>query len=137
MKDPLVILELIGMILCTVAANLFLKIGAAALPEQRILFGILGPASLAGFVFFGLSGLIYALLLRSLPLNVAQSLASAQFLAVILASRWILSEPIPPQRWLGMMLIIAGILVVGLTPRSGVMGEPNGALEPADDRGPR
>jgi multidrug transporter EmrE-like cation transporter len=120
MKDPAIALGLAAMISCTVIANLLLKIGAGAPPDQRIFLGSLSLISLAGFVMFGLSGVIYALLLRTLPLNVAQSFTAAQFVAVIVASSWILAEPISPLRWMGIMLIIAGILVVAFTAGGGI-----------------
>jgi drug/metabolite transporter (DMT)-like permease len=50
-----------------------------------------------------------------MPLNVAQSFAALQFVAVILASAWFLGEPISGVRWLGIALIIAGILTVGIS----------------------
>ena len=59
----------------------------------------------------------YILILQWLPLNVAQSFAAAQFIAVILASSWFLSEPIEPSQWLGIGLIALGIVVVGWSQR--------------------
>jgi undecaprenyl phosphate-alpha-L-ara4N flippase subunit ArnE len=60
-----------------------------------------------------LAACFYILVLQWLPLNVAQSFAAAQFIAVILASTWILSEPIGPGQWLGITLIAVGIAIVG------------------------
>jgi uncharacterized membrane protein len=53
--------------------------------------------------------------LRVPPLNVAQSYAAAQFVAVILASAILLGESIIVMRWLGIILITAGILVVAIS----------------------
>jgi drug/metabolite transporter (DMT)-like permease len=46
---------------------------------------------------------------------VAQSFAAFQFVAVIVASAWFLGEPISGVRWLGIALIVAGILAVGMS----------------------
>ena len=69
----------------------------------------------AGLAFFGAAGLIYAVVLRFLPLNVAQAFTAAQFIATILAAALVLSEPITGMRWIGIALIASGILVVGWT----------------------
>ncbi len=110
-----IILTLFCMISFTVVANLILKQGAMVPASERVLFGVMGWKSFVGLVAFGCAGLIYAVVLRWLPLNVAQSIASIQFVAVILASAVILSEPIPPMRWLGIVLIALGVLLVGTT----------------------
>jgi undecaprenyl phosphate-alpha-L-ara4N flippase subunit ArnE len=113
-----IVVALIAMISCTVAANLLLKVGAMEPPEQRIVFGLATWRMCLGVVVFGVSLLIYIWVLRVLPLNVAQSFAAAQFIGVILASFLVLSEPISPMRWLGITLISLGILIVGLSRNS-------------------
>jgi len=109
------ILFLLGaMIGCTVIANLIMKVGAADAPAPALL-GIFSWRTLAGFTIFGVAGLLYAAVLRFLPLNVAQSYAAAQFISVILASRLVLGEPIALERWIGISLILVGIVVVAMT----------------------
>jgi multidrug transporter EmrE-like cation transporter len=103
------------MISLTVAANLMLKLGAGMSRAERIVLGLLGWKSVAGPALFGCSGLLYALLLRRVPLNVAQTFTSAQFVGVIIAADLILGEPISLARWLGIGSICFGILLVGLT----------------------
>ncbi len=111
-----VLASLIAMISCTVAANLLLKRGAMAENVSGSLFhALFEPGIIFGFVFFGAAAALYAWILRSLPLNVAQSFAAAQFISVIVASSLVLSESIPPVRWLGIALIGLGILIVGLS----------------------
>jgi undecaprenyl phosphate-alpha-L-ara4N flippase subunit ArnE len=109
-----VALGFIVMISCTVSANLLMKSGAVSGPGGGVIFG-LHWRTIVGLAVFGFAGVVYAWLLRFLPLNVAQSFAAAQFVAVILASALILAEPIAASRWIGIGLIAAGILTVGLT----------------------
>jgi undecaprenyl phosphate-alpha-L-ara4N flippase subunit ArnE len=106
------------MLTCAVVGNLLMKLGTAT-PPSPLLLGLWSWKTLTGFATFGFSGLVYAWLLKFLPLNVAQSFAAAQFVSIILASAIVLSEPIPPTRWIGIALIISGIIVVGLTVNSG------------------
>lgn len=110
-----IVVGLIAMISCTVVANLFMKMGAMAPQSERILFDIIGWKPLVGLFAFGCAALIYIWLLHWLPLNVAQSFAAAQFIAVIIASSVVLSEAIPLTRWMGILLIASGIVVVALT----------------------
>lgn len=95
----------------TVGANLLLKISADR-SDLPALFGLFNGYTLAGFIAFGCAGIVYAMLLKILPLNIAQSFSAAQFIAVIIASTVVLSEPIGLLRWLGIGLIATGIVVV-------------------------
>ena len=47
------------------------------------------------------------------PLNVAGPMASANNVFILLASSWLLKEHVTPKRWLGVGLIISGMLFVG------------------------
>ena len=108
MKTALVLMMMIG---CTVLANIFLKLGASA--PHRLIAGFIDWRVAAGIAFFGCAGILYAWLLQWVPLSVAQSFAAAQYIAVIVASAFLLSEEISPARWIGISLIAIGILVVG------------------------
>ncbi len=103
------------MISCTVAANLMMKTGAMVPAHERIILGILSWRSIIGLCIYAMAALIYAWLLQWLPLNVAQSIAAAQFIAVILASYLLLAESMSLGRWIGILLIATGILVVGFS----------------------
>jgi drug/metabolite transporter (DMT)-like permease len=104
-----------GMISFTVAANLMLKIGAAATPAERVFFGVLGWKSAAGLALFGCGGILYAVLLRSISLNLAQVFTASQFVGVVLAAGLVLGEPISTVRWVGIAFVSLGILLVSLT----------------------
>ena len=104
------------MISFTVVANLLLKVGASAQgAADGAWLALFNWKVFLGLVSFGMAALIYVVLLRGLPLNVAQSFTAAQFIAVILASAVILSEPIRLGQWIGIALIALGITVVGWT----------------------
>ena len=118
MLAPRLLIGFATMILLTVAANLMLKLGAAAPPAQRVLFGVFGWKSLSGLALFGCGGFLYAVLLRGVPLNIAQAFTAAQFIGVVMAASIVLGEPISPARWAGIGCISIGILLVGLTARA-------------------
>jgi drug/metabolite transporter (DMT)-like permease len=108
-------LLVVAMMSCTVVANLLLKMGATAGREGGAPWWAVNWRIAAGLACFGAAGLIYAVVLRFLPLNVAQSFTAAQFIATILASALVLAEPVTGMRWVGIALIASGILVVGWT----------------------
>ena len=109
-----IVLTFVAMISFTVTANLLLKTGAVlSEPAHGSITHLLNWRVFLGLVSFGLAACFYILVLQWLPLNVAQSFAAAQFIAVILASTWILSEPIGTSQWVGISLIALGISIVG------------------------
>jgi drug/metabolite transporter (DMT)-like permease len=68
-----------------------------------------------GLALFGCGGIVYAFLLRRMPLNIAQVFTSTQFVGVFVAASLVLGEPISAARWLGIACISFGIALVGLT----------------------
>jgi drug/metabolite transporter (DMT)-like permease len=110
-----IFLAFVLMIACTVVGNIFMKLGASVPFADRPLFGIVAWQSCAGVAVFAGAVIIYSILLHWMPLNVAQSFSAFQFVAVIIASAWFLGEPISGARWLGIVLIVAGILAVGMS----------------------
>ena len=110
-----IVIIFILMISCTVIANLLMKTGVSGMEEGSAgyLSRLLSWRVLLGFGFFGTSALLYLMVLSWLPLGVAQSFVAAQFIAVIFSSWLILSEPISAGQFVGMCLIMLGIVVVG------------------------
>ncbi len=112
------LLPLIGMICGTVVANLLMKTGAVAQGVQ--LFGV-GPVInvrvVSGFAVYAMAAGFYVMVLRYVPLNVAQSFAALQFVAVILAANFLLGESVGLVRWFGIAMITGGIFLVGYSTR--------------------
>ena len=104
----------VAMITLTVLGNLLLKTGATvAGTANGFAWHLVNWRIVAGLASFALGAMFYVLILTRLPLNVAQSFAAVQFVAVVLASSVILQEPIGGLRWIGIALIVAGIALVG------------------------
>ena len=100
----------------TVIGNLFLKMGVMTDGISDIWpLSFLNIKVFIGLVCFACSVLFYAALLQRLPLNVAQSIFSIQFVAVILAAKIILGEPISLTTWIGILLVACGLIVIGLS----------------------
>ena len=113
-----VALTFLGMMGFTVLANLLLKAGAVSgEPGQAAITRLMNWHVLGGLTSFGLAACCYIIILQWLPLHVATSFASAQYIAVILASTWFLDEPIGSIQWAGIALIALGIVILGWTQR--------------------
>ena len=97
-------------------ANLLLKTGAdMSQGNEHVWQQLLNFRIFFGMLSFGIAMLIYIFILRQVPLNIAQSFMSAQFIAIIIASSIVLSEPISNPQWLGITLIAIGIAIVGFS----------------------
>jgi len=103
----------------TVLANLSLKVGAE---RQADLvgrpFSLINMHVALGAASFALAFFFYALVLRRLPLSLAQAIFSVQFVLVIFAANLVLHESIGTARWMGIALVALGLLVVTLSPDS-------------------
>jgi multidrug transporter EmrE-like cation transporter len=106
---------LIGVVLANIAANVLMKLGASAAAPGAGLMALVNTRVVAGIACFGLSAVLYVIALRSVPLNVAQSVAALQFAGVILASFFLLNESLGAARAVGIGLIFVGICVVVLS----------------------
>ena len=73
--------------------------------DRRILFGI---------VFFILAAILWTLTLSLLPVSIAFPAASISFVFVALFSLFFLGEQIKIKRWIGIALILGGVILVGL-----------------------
>lgn len=109
------IIAFLVFISCTAIANILMKIGVSGKELKALGFIdiLMSWRILLGLGLFGIAIILWLLILRRLPLSVAQSFSAAQFIAVIVASRIILAEPIAGVQWFGMGLIALGIVVVG------------------------
>jgi len=106
------------MVALIVGVNLMFKLGVMAPPVERVLLGVLSWQSIVGLLLFGIGGIIYAFVLRALPLHVAQAFAAVQYVAVVLAASFLLRERIAPASWLGIAFIVVGIVLVSTAMRS-------------------
>ena len=108
-------------ILSTVAANLLQKKAVESLgPVAGVSLALLrrllaSPYLWGGMGAYSLALCMYLVLLSRLPLNVATSITAANFVAILLAARVVLGEPIPALRYVGFACIVAGLCIVSLT----------------------
>ena len=71
------------------------------------------PFVILGFASYGISSVCYLMALSRLDLSVAYPTAGLGYVVVLLVSAVVLHEPVGLLRWLGVLLIFAGVWLVG------------------------
>lgn len=73
------------------------------------------PVIWGGLALFGLSAVVWLFALSRVELSFAYPFAALGYVIIVLASLTVLHESVPPLRWAGVALIIAGIVLVART----------------------
>jgi drug/metabolite transporter (DMT)-like permease len=120
---------LIGLILLSVAlaasAQLTLKhgmnqvtdaSGTASLSGGSLRAIVTNLSVIGGLAIFGLSAVVWLLVLSRASLSFAYPFASLTYVLILLADKFLLHEDIPVLRWAGVFLIVTGIVLVAQTP---------------------
>jgi len=68
---------------------------------------------LAGIAAYGLSAILWLILLSRLALSYVYPAVSLGYVLVVLISWAMLKENVPPLRWLGVLIICIGVYLVG------------------------
>lgn len=104
--------------LCTTISELFLKRGAMEtihVSERWAWTGLTGLASplvWIGIVFVVCSFVTWLYVLKHLPLSVAFPASQVVHVTIPLSSWLVLGELITPIRWCGIVLVLAGLILV-------------------------
>lgn len=69
----------------------------------------------SGLLLFALSAAVWLFVLSRTSLSFAYPFASITYLLIVLFDRYWLDEHVPPARWFGVALIMAGIILVART----------------------
>jgi multidrug transporter EmrE-like cation transporter len=104
-------------ILFSTTGELFLKagvnrLGQFALAPGPMLRAVTNPVVIVGFMLFGIGALFWLWVISRAPLSWAYPMLAIGYLLVVLESRIFLGEPVPPQRWLGALIIALGVIVL-------------------------
>jgi len=121
--------KLIAMILLSVAlaavAQLSLKQGMNQVVERIGRVGVDGrsfsavvgtPAVWAGLFLFGLSAVVWLVVLSRAALSFAYPFAALTYVLILLFDKFVLQQEVPGLRWAGVAFIAAGIFLIAQTP---------------------
>lgn len=110
----------------SVAGQTALKLGVsrpdAAAASSHLLslvaYILTTPLIWLGLFLYGVGALAWIAVLAQLDLSLAYPFLALNFVLVALVSRLGLREEIPPARWIGILVICVGILLVAHSSRS-------------------
>lgn len=116
---------IIGSVLLAAAAQLTLKygmnqvgaIGRAELrsPVATAVRVLSQPGVLGGLALFGLSAVLWMVVLSRTSLSFAYPFAASTYVIILLFDRFLLDEPVSALRWGGVLLIIVGLVLISRT----------------------
>jgi multidrug transporter EmrE-like cation transporter len=105
-----------------VAGELLFKTGAISLKNVDLtaspktlssVLGLLGnPVIILGFVCYGIASVLWIIVLSRLDLSFAYPVYALMFALIPLAAFLVFKEQIPVGRWIGILLIVMGIITV-------------------------
>jgi len=99
-----------------ITRELCFKHGSHAETKQGFLADIFGkPIVWLGLFLSVVQIAAWLIVLQHTPLSFAFPMMSLCYCGMVLASRIVLKEHIPPTRWAGVVLITAGVAVIGST----------------------
>jgi drug/metabolite transporter (DMT)-like permease len=108
-SHPFVYVAVLACVVMISAGQLLFKVVAGRLGEGGI--GTIGLLTLA-LAIYGTATIAWIFVLRYVHLSSVYPLMALSFVLVPLGSRTILGEPITPQYWVGVALLVGGILVI-------------------------
>lgn len=92
-------------------------IGATQLrsPVALVLAVARQPAVVAGFAIYALSALLWLYVLSRAELSFAYPFLSLAYAGVTAAATVLLKEPFTGRQWVGLLLVIAGVIAVAMS----------------------
>lgn len=108
-----VIIGVIGQVLMKTG---MLQIGSYSLFQKNIIFQyikiFLNPFVFLGLVAYFISTVFWLYLISKVPLNFAYPMLSISYILVAMASYFLFKEAIHPINWLGILVIMIGVILV-------------------------
>ena len=113
-----VLLLVLACVALGVAGQLSLKQGMRAfadppgVPVGLLAQAIVQPYVLLGIGFYGISSLLWLVVLARAPVSVAYPMLSLGYVAVAILSRFLFAEPLTAAKLLGILLVCLGVALL-------------------------
>lgn len=92
--------------------QLILKTGMNQVGKFDLIRSFTNPLVLLGLVFYGASLILWMMVLTRENLSFVYPLVAFSYVVTVTLSRFVLHEPVPSLRWLGLAVIVFGILLI-------------------------
>jgi len=112
-----VIFAVAGQFTLKTAMNEVGRIGATELAAAGDTIGraLREPRLWLGLTLFGISAVFWLVVLSRVDLSVAYPFVGLSYVVVVLFARLFLNEQVTALRWLGVVVVAAGIAIIGLS----------------------
>jgi drug/metabolite transporter (DMT)-like permease len=107
-------ISVFGQVSLKVAMNQVGAIDALSLarPVETLMQVFSTPLVWLGLGCYGVSALLWLVVLSRLDLSYAYLMLASMYVLIPLVSWLFLGERIPPMRWLGMVVVVLGVVIV-------------------------
>lgn len=117
MKDVIlivfsVLLAAIGQLVLKLGMTKVGKVSSLASAPSMLLTALLNPVVLAGLAVFGLSALVWLVVLSRVKLSVAYPMVSLGYIVTVFFAWRIFNEPLKPITIAGCLTIILGVFLI-------------------------
>ncbi len=111
---------LIISIALTTCGQIFQKLGAAKIKanlkmQRGLISSALNLYIFLGFLSLGLGAFLWLIVLSKMELSLAYPMLSLGYVLVTLISKFFFKEEIPRSRWIGVAIIMFGIILISRT----------------------
>ncbi|MCG0238819.1 MAG: EamA family transporter [Firmicutes bacterium] len=96
-----------------VAGQLLWKTGMGQVHGPLWRHMLLSPAVWAGLALYGIATFLWLFVLTRLPLAVAYPMQATAYVLGMVAARFLLGESVPATSWVGGLLILVGVSLIG------------------------
>jgi len=110
-------MAVLGSVLFAAGGHLLIKSGlnalkASGLPSgvvPRVLSYLLQPAVMGGLAIYGIGTMLWILAVSKREISYLFPLSALNYVVVALGGKWLFGESIPGARWLGILVVFAGV----------------------------
>lgn len=99
-------------IILAAIGQLILKTGMNQVGKFELVKSFTNPQVLLGLMFYAASLILWMMVLTKENLSFVYPLVAFSYVVTVTLSRFVLNEPVPGLRWLGLAVIVIGILLV-------------------------
>jgi drug/metabolite transporter (DMT)-like permease len=109
-----VVISVLGQVSLKVGMNQVgaIDAGSLARPMETLMQVFSTPLVWLGLSCYGVSALLWLVVLSRLDLSYAYLMLASMYVLIPLVSWLFLGERIPPMRWLGMVVVVLGVVIV-------------------------
>lgn len=113
-----------GQVTLKAAMNRIGRIGTEQVSNMGDTLGraIREPRLWAGLLLFGISALFWLVVISRVPLSLAYPFVGLSYIVVVALDKFVFGEQVPGLRWVGVLIVAAGIALIGLTSKTATGG---------------